>query len=245
MNPDNLTYMFIVGGQRCGTTLLSTLLQKNNSFIFTNPIHPEPKYFMSSQKRDIRAYFNDCFKKQYDHQKILVEKSTSYSETPLALKRINALNVNKKIVFLVRNPVERALSNYFFSKKNKLENRTLEQVFIKKHPKPLLTREISVDPFNYIERSKFSNQIMMLESIFSINELFITSLEYLIDKTEMTFDKLYAWIGLDTKAQMLELNEVGSVNKASRVDYVSQEIYSVLENELKNEIVFLKNRNLI
>ena len=100
------------------------------------------------------------------------------------IKRIISGNENAKIIILLRDPVERAISNYYFSFENKLETRTIEDVFLNNEPSPKLQKNISVSPFHYLERGdyfkflphfmkEFENniKIILFEDLFSSSEI--------------------------------------------------------------------------
>ncbi len=53
----------------------------------------------------------------YSIQKIIVDNTTSYARDPLAPKRIYNYNPKSKIVFLIRNPIDRAFSHYWHEKR--------------------------------------------------------------------------------------------------------------------------------
>ena len=79
------------------------------------PVRPEPKYFINN-KTDryinyLKVVFPTDLKTSY-----LGEKSTSYYEIPHVAARIKNCVPNPKMLFIMRNPVQRALSNYQFSK---------------------------------------------------------------------------------------------------------------------------------
>jgi len=152
----------IIGAQRSGTTYLYKLLEEHPEICIAKPQKPEPKFFLKEEYLKGKDFY---FKKYFNHRqkqhKVFVEKSTSYYEYPVVPKRLTGDFKNTKIIFILRNPVDRALSNYFFSKNNGLETRSLEEVFIKTLPPPLYPSNISTNPFSYLERGIYINYIKM------------------------------------------------------------------------------------
>jgi len=156
-----LNYFFIAGGQRCGTTYLSNILDSHPSVCMAKPARPEPKFFLSEtcMKKGLNYYLDTYFRdlnKDISDLKI-GEKSTSYIEYEFVPFRVKCLFPNAKCIIILRNPVDRALSNYFFSLKNGIETRTLEEVFILKMKPPKINAKISVSPFKYYEREYILN----------------------------------------------------------------------------------------
>lgn len=150
----NKNQFFIVGAQRSGTTYLYTVLDEHPEICMAKPLRPEPKYFLN-EKIDISEYRQKFFKNCTKLTKIFGEKSTSYYENEEVAKRIKKYFPLAKIIFILANPVERAISNYKFSVENGLEKRSLREVFLEKKQKPKININTSVDPFDYIGRGMY------------------------------------------------------------------------------------------
>jgi hypothetical protein len=58
---------------------------------------------------------------------MLGEKSTNYLESPEAAERMCRVLPGVKLIFVLRNPVDRAHSNYLWSRQNGLESETFER----------------------------------------------------------------------------------------------------------------------
>jgi len=151
------SFFFIAGGQRCGTTWLYKQLDRHPEICMARPMRPEPKYFLNSFVRSVDEYVSTFYSHRQD-EPCLGEKSTSYCDSPRAVENIVALFPSARIVFVLRNPVQRALSNYFFSVQNGLETRTPEEVFLLGVPSPKY-EGTSVNPFDYYARSDYGVMI--------------------------------------------------------------------------------------
>ena len=108
-------HFFIVGAQRSGTTFLYKMLDRCDAICMAKPVFPEPKYFINRELNNFKyeSYLNTHFKHK-KNEKILGEKGTSYIEYPETSITITKFFENPKIIIALRNPVERAISNYFF-----------------------------------------------------------------------------------------------------------------------------------
>lgn len=174
-------HFFIIGAQRSGSTILYNLLDSHPDIAMNQPLFPESKYFIKNNSIDKQKFYDQHF----DHvtsELILGEKSTSYCDYPDALQRIYDFDNNAKIIYIMRNPVERALSNYFYSVKNKIEPRTPREVFLDKEKAPLLDFKPSVDPFDYYGRGIYINYIKILKKIFPPKNVHFLQYEALVDK---------------------------------------------------------------
>lgn len=193
-----MTNFFIAGGQRCGTTYLATVLDEHPEIRMARPFRPEPKFFLDPEQvakgraRYESLYFADV------PETIRGEKSTTYLESAEAARGIRALYPEGKIVVSLRNPVERALSNYHFSVANGLETRTLRQTFLEEAPPPPLPEglRLSTDPFAYLERSDYRRYLAPYLEVFPREQLHFVLFEKLFAGPE-EIRELYRFLGAD------------------------------------------------
>lgn len=186
---------FIVGGQRCGTTYLYEILDEHPEICMAKPLRPEPKFFLlNDYKKTINCYRNLFYK---DKEAFLYgEKSTTYYEDREVPKRIKNTFPDSIILFILRNPVDRALSNYFFSKKNGFETRSLTDVFLEKKNKPKINRRLSADPFNYIERGMYYKYIKNYFNFFKREKVHVLISENFVGNS-YSIRKLYNYLSIN------------------------------------------------
>ena len=104
---------FIIGGApRSGTTWLCDLLARHPEIGLARPIALEPKFFLVDDlyRRGMPYYAERWFDSL--PQAVIGEKSTNYLESPVAAGRIARDLPHARLIFLVRDPVARAFSNY-------------------------------------------------------------------------------------------------------------------------------------
>lgn len=92
------------------------------------PITPEPKFFLIDDlyERGLPYYSQTWFDPLPDGA-VYGEKSTNYLESLTACERIAKDLPNVRLIFLLRDPVERAHSNYVWSTRNGIETETFER----------------------------------------------------------------------------------------------------------------------
>src|SRR5690606_13316093 len=140
--------LFIVGAQRCGTTYLYKLLDEHPEVEMAKPARPEPKFFLKDGSENQRDhYINTYFSNQ--NTLLLGEKSTSYIESRRAAERIATCFPDAIIIFLLRNPVSRAISNYWMSVDNELEDQPIS-VLLDDSMESRPSQGLSVSPFRYL-----------------------------------------------------------------------------------------------
>lgn len=151
---------FIIGGApRSGTTFLCHLLDKHPNVFIAKPFIPEPKVFLlpsSNGKIDYQKRYASLFK-EVTHQSALGEKTSYYLENEEACLRLQKAFRNIKLIFIVREPIARAYSNYLWSCKNRIENLSFEEA-IKlegKRNNPFGPEKLYVRPFDYLSRGNY------------------------------------------------------------------------------------------
>jgi hypothetical protein len=118
----------IAGAPRSATTWLYMLAQRHPQIAMAQPMAPEPKFFLIDElwQRGLDYYSTKWFD-PLPAGRVLGEKSTNYLEAPEVAERISRVLPRVKIIFLLRNPVDRAYSNYLWSRQNGLETEPFER----------------------------------------------------------------------------------------------------------------------
>ena len=106
-----LPSVLCIGAPRCGTTTLYQYLRSHPNICVSRP--KEPNYFTANYTRGINWY-KECFTSDANQG---VDFSTSYSHylnCPV-VDRIIAALPRVRIIFLVRDPLDRLISNYQYN----------------------------------------------------------------------------------------------------------------------------------
>src|SRR5688572_26028790 len=99
-----IEHFLLAGAQRSGTTFLYHLLDQHPEIEMARPLRPEPKFFLRTDA-GIEDYTKLFPGKPGAH--VLGEKSTSYIEHPDAARLARSLLSEPRVIFLLRDPVER------------------------------------------------------------------------------------------------------------------------------------------
>lgn len=178
-----ITRVFIVGAQRCGTTLLYRLLDSHPDVMMARPVRPEPKIFLTDDVAgDPRAYDARLFA-DVGATAVRGEKATSYLEHPAALERIATTFPDAHIVVAVRDPIERALSNYRFSVDHGLEDRCPDTALLddlEGRDRAWDRTRISVSPYEYVRRGHYLEGIRRVEARFDRTRIHVVVFEELV-----------------------------------------------------------------
>jgi len=153
--------VIIGGAPRSGTTFLCEVLDKHPGVYLAKPIAPEPKVLLTDHPdgdagilKRYDAYFGNA-----SADLLRVEKTTNYFENDDARARFARLLPQTKLVILLRDPVDRAYSNWLWSRKNGLETLSFEEALNLegKRPSPLPPERSAARPFDYATRGKYGS----------------------------------------------------------------------------------------
>lgn len=115
----------IIGAARSGSTTLARCLTMH-PMIYIPESAVEPKFFSREQEyQKGREYYLSTYFSASDKYLAVGEKSTEYMENQSSAERIYNFDSQMKLICILRNPVERAISNYWWSVYNGLEKRPL------------------------------------------------------------------------------------------------------------------------
>jgi len=202
----------IIGAQKAGTTSLYIYLTSHPQikFAFTK----EVQFFDSNFHKGFLWYRSFFHTKIYKYfMKILFsrtiitgEASPYYVLHPKVAQRVYKKLPNIKIIILLRNPIDRAFSQYFHSVNKGKENLTfveaikLEEKRIKDEYEKLkkYERYKSADfpGFAYKFRGIYINQLKAWYELFPKNQIFIINSQDLFKKPDSVMISLYKFLGV-------------------------------------------------
>lgn len=150
-------HFVVIGAQRCGTTYLYRLLDEHPEIEMAKPLRPEPKFFL-----DDRLYAKglDFYETEYFSDpaaRLLGEKSTSYLESEIAAARLAKTLPSSPLVVVLRDPVQRAISNYRFTAQHGHEELPLAEALRASQTRGRRwdRERFSVSPYAYVPRGRY------------------------------------------------------------------------------------------
>ena len=190
--------LFIVGAQRSGSTYLYSMLDAHPQVLMAKPVRPEPKFFLDIDEFDNgRGYYETkYFQARSSEHTYIGEKSTSYIEHKEVAGRIKSFYPNARILMILRDPVERAYSNYKFSVENGIETLPFGEALEAEQER--ISKGgfgSSVNPFAYAKRGHYINYIRGYSEVFDESRINIIIFEEFIGR-EQGIAGLYRWLGI-------------------------------------------------
>ena len=205
---------FIIGGApRCGTTWLYQALDRHPGIHLAKPVRPEPKFFLvDSEYAKGLAYYSDTWFSDVPAGAVAGEKSTNYFESRMAAERIAQALPDVKLVFLLREPAARAVSNYRFSRMHGLEDLGFAAALEAEghREQQYEDRFRFMRPFSYFSRGCYARHLAHWLELFSRDQILIRSFEGLVTAPGDTLADVQRHLGVDARPE--DANGLGVVN---------------------------------
>jgi hypothetical protein len=150
----------IGGAPRSGTTFLCELLAKHPQVYVAQPYIPEPKVCMTPHPAGDSGLLSRyaSFFAEAPPQSTRVEKTSYYFENAEARERLTRLLPQARFVFILREPVARAYSNWSRTRSQGLEKLPFEEAIEldeRSRPVPLPSDRAYARPFDYLIRGQY------------------------------------------------------------------------------------------
>ena len=189
----------IVGTQKGGTTALCTFLASHPQICMPENIKEvhffdRGRYFL--KKRPDYKKYHKHFKESPDY--IATGEATPiYMYWSKAVRRIKQYNPSMKFIFILRNPVDRAYSQYIMERRRFKEYLPFcIAIRIEKCRRYLrLRRQHRI--FSYVDRGFYSRQIVSFMHRFPRNQMLFLKNEELMNEHKLTLDKVYGFLGVE------------------------------------------------
>ena len=216
---------FIIGGApRSGTTWLYHLLDRHPDVYMARPIRPEPKFFLIDElyARGIGHYFDTWFSERTD-QRAAGEKTTNYLESALAAERIQRHLPSVQLVFILREPAQRAYSNWAWSRMNGLETEEFSIALgleeqRERTPPPHLRY---ARPHAYFSRGLYAAMLKPYLALFGRDQVLCLKFEDIIETPAALASRVHQFIGVAPRPDDAE--DLGAINPSDTPGEVMQE----------------------
>jgi len=222
---------FIVGGApRSGTTYLYELCDSHPDIYMAKPKAPEPKFFLVDEEYSKGlGYYSGKYFAHAEGFQAMGEKSTNYLEHSHVAQRIQQCIPNVKLVFVLRNPVERAFSNFLWSCRNRIETLSFAEAIAREQERELTYKQEYryARPFSYVSRGMYARHLKPYLKFFDPSQVKIFLLDDIVSAPEYVTQELFAFLDIPVVDTAFDLTQ--SVNSARTLgDQIPSSVYAYL-----------------
>ena len=205
-SPRPLPHFLGLGTQKGGTTSLHRLLAQHPQVFL--PACKEVHYF-SLHDQEPLSWYAEHYREARAGQ-LRGDITPYYLFHPRAPQRIRAVLPQARLIVLLRNPVERALSQFFHARRHGFEPLELEAA-LAAEPERLEgagaglaapgSSDYSHQKHSYVSRSRYELQLARYEALFPRRQLLVLRSEDLFGATsgatKACWERIQAFLGLD------------------------------------------------
>ena len=209
-DPRPLLGFMIIGAQRCGTTALSRFLSRHPEIGMSNPkevhLFDQSNYSPGWTVEQIDTRYRPCFEDRAG-VRICGEATPVYLFFPEIARELKRYNPELKLIVVLRDPVERAISSYYLEKNRGREPRPLWRALLME---PLRMRRCR-DPLafgsltrvcSYRRRGLYSLQLRNLYRSFDREQVLIVRSRDLSRHHDAVLRRVFAFLGVSEEVRI-------------------------------------------
>lgn len=177
----NFPKFICIGSQRAGTTWLYECLKEHPEVYV--PLTKELHFFDRFYSEGVESYSSNFPIDEIDKVKTWGEITPNYYQVPCALERIHKLLPEVKIIYILREPVSRAYSQYQLFVQNDFKGESFEEV-LEKHS-------------SVIDLSLQGKHLEKLYTIFPRKNVLVLFYDELLGDPEAFIKKVFVFLGVN------------------------------------------------
>jgi hypothetical protein len=191
--PGPLPDFVIIGSQKCGTTALHAYLQRHPEVAMSRP--KELDYFIAELNLEKGI---EWYRERFDEgARVRGESSPNYTAYPVfdgVPERMAEVLPDAKLIFMVRDPVDRARAGYYHQYSNRTESRPMREAILD-------------ESRGHIARSKYHLQLTRFLERYPMERVLLLEQEELRDDRRETLRRVYRFLGVDEDVWRESFNE--------------------------------------
>lgn len=225
--------LVIPGFPKCGTSTLAHNLNYHNDIYARGGT----RFFCNNfnYKKD-KDYYEGLFKKN----KIICEKEPAYSYELFfrrSAKRLFKYNPNLKLIWMYRNPVKRAYSDYWYYVRKGREHRSFKEALKKEKS------YMRAPGKNYLSNGCYSKVLEYYLKYFSIEQMHFILFEDFIREPKKEIKKIFDFLSISTNGLIYDekIRNKGRAPRSKKTLYFSNKMFGENSSSFK----LIKKINLI
>lgn len=210
----------LVGTMKSGTTTIKEYLREHpDVFMYPREIHffDEEKFYLRG-----REWYESLFA-DASNQPAIIDKTPSYSYNPVCAPRMYELLPNAKLIWIFREPVSRAYSNYWHSASRGWERLSFEDAIRRERER------YQQDIYRgYLRRSIYAEQVERFLDYYRKQEMLFLLFEDLKSRPEAVLAELCKFLGVEQdkiRTERDRRNNVTSRPWSRRVEWAARRAF--------------------
>jgi Sulfotransferase domain. len=239
--------LFVIGAMKSGTTSLHTYLASHPQIFMSTP--KEPGFFEKENlSPDRERWYLNLFASAKDAL-IIGESTTTYSRAPRfpgVPERIARFNPAARFIYVMRDPIQRSISQYWFHVRFWGEKRDMQTAIRQDR--------------QYTDASNYAMQLAPYVELFGSDRVATLTFEELSRTPSNVIRQLFAWLGVDASfvppnldqrenvtPQIIVLPKTGVLNHVGRAlkPLIPARMFSAAKRRLQRYESFDRNSSSV
>lgn len=210
---------FVIGAQKSATTSIYDWIAQHPDACGPLSLKDSPIYFTDDTEAALKSAYSEYIAHDYSYEtKVVLQGWVQYLYYPEALLNIRKNSPKAKLIVVLRNPTDRAISAYRFFKKLGREHLSLEEA-LEREPERQTGSFAERNDLTYVSHGLYASQLKNALAIFERDEIFITLYDEIQTRPQKVIRDLYDFLGLDAQFQpTLAAQNVTGIQKFSWID---------------------------
>lgn len=202
-----LVNLHIIGIQKAGTTALSSFLNQHPDIYLVDGKEAHVfDHLLYTQQTDKQAFATQLYQtklSKYQNQSIICDATPITIFRPEFIKACYQFNPQAKFIVVLRDPVERAVSQYYMELARNYEHRSMLAAFLLE---PFRLKGINRPPawnidspyrtHSYLNRGRYHKQLKSLYAIVPKNQVLVLNQHALKNQHQQSMHKVFEFLGL-------------------------------------------------
>lgn len=187
---------FIIGAQKAGTSSLSGYLQQHPAICSRR--RKELSYFVND--RDYAAGYAANFQRYFGAcppDTLLLGKSVTVMADRTPIERLWQHNPRMRLLAVLRNPVDRAYSGYWWARQNGYETLPTFEAALDADPARHRGRIVATRLTAYVALGRYADQLAQVLDVFPREQLQVLLLEDLAADAQAVCRRTFEFLGVD------------------------------------------------
>lgn len=204
---------FIIGAQKSATTSLYNWISQHPDVCGPSALKDYP-FFLRDKFFDkgIESLKKEYIESGFIDQKIIMQGSVQYMFDSRAIKRIFEFDPNAKLICVLRNPVDRAISAYKYFSKLNIETLSLSEAIKTENERSKESLQAYFE-LTYKAHGLYAKQLEAIFSIFTRDKVLVLIYDNLKQHPEECMKQVFHFLEIDEqfKPSFHILNSTGTV----------------------------------
>ena len=213
---------FLIGVQKAATTSLQRWIAQHPEICSPDVLKDYPFFYDDAIYARGMDHLSAIYEKSCSNEPVILQGCVSYIYDRKSLERIAADCPGARFLLLLRNPVDRALSAYYYTRQRGLEKRPILQAFEEEANLSAQGDRQQQLELSYRTRGNYASQIEDFLSLFPKERLCVLFFEDIKRDPKAEIRKVFEFLGVDTdfEPELMHANKTSAPRSARLMGWI-------------------------